>query len=425
MGRYRTINTDLNRQYRNDLNANFAQIEQDILNLENSNIQEELLTELRRVERESKERDDLLAGESLDALIQSIHDAKNNANTSASNANVKATYAEEQGDFAKTQGDYARNQGDYAALKGDYANEKAISADEAAANANAEASNLSQLKVDTLTATQNANTASSNANNFAAYAQQQGDYAKQQAERAQDIVDGTGLLTQTDIGVKVAGFNANGQVLDKNGNVVEGKVKSVNGVSPDGTGNIPIIIPTKTSDITNNSGFITIDSVTKTQVGLGSVQNYGVATQAEAEAGTASNRYMTPQRTKQAIDKFATVTTLVKVTQFSRDFSLAGSQAITGLGFKPKAVMFITTFSGTNNKSASWGFDDGVVSSQIMDKGAADYVTYVSASLRAYIDTVNNITGKISSFDANGFTISWTKNGSPTGTVFVTALCIG
>jgi hypothetical protein len=42
--------------------------------------------------------------------------------------------------------------------------------------------------------------------------------------------------------------------------------------------------------------------VTKTQVGLGSVSNYGIATQTEAEAGTASNKYMTPQRTKQAID---------------------------------------------------------------------------------------------------------------------------
>lgn len=42
-------------------------------------------------------------------------------------------------------------------------------------------------------------------------------------------------------------------------------------------------------------------SVTKTQVGLGSVQNYGIATQEEAEAGTATNKYLTPERVKQAI----------------------------------------------------------------------------------------------------------------------------
>ncbi|MCO6704833.1 hypothetical protein [Streptomyces sp. CHB9.2] len=44
---------------------------------------------------------------------------------------------------------------------------------------------------------------------------------------------------------------------------------------------------------------------TKAQVGLGSVQNYGVATQAEAEAGVVANKYMTPLQTKQAIEALA------------------------------------------------------------------------------------------------------------------------
>jgi len=42
-------------------------------------------------------------------------------------------------------------------------------------------------------------------------------------------------------------------------------------------------------------------SVTKAQVGLGSVENYGLATQAEAQAGTVGTKYMTPLRTKEAI----------------------------------------------------------------------------------------------------------------------------
>lgn len=41
--------------------------------------------------------------------------------------------------------------------------------------------------------------------------------------------------------------------------------------------------------------------VTKAQVGLGNVQNYGIATQAEARAGTSNSKYMTPLRTKEAI----------------------------------------------------------------------------------------------------------------------------
>lgn len=44
-------------------------------------------------------------------------------------------------------------------------------------------------------------------------------------------------------------------------------------------------------------------ATTKTQVGLGSVDNYATASQAAAELGTANNLFMTPLRTAQAIDK--------------------------------------------------------------------------------------------------------------------------
>lgn len=42
--------------------------------------------------------------------------------------------------------------------------------------------------------------------------------------------------------------------------------------------------------------------VTAEQVGLGNVLNYGIASQADAEAGTSDELYMTPAKTKQAID---------------------------------------------------------------------------------------------------------------------------
>lgn len=45
--------------------------------------------------------------------------------------------------------------------------------------------------------------------------------------------------------------------------------------------------------------------VTKSQIGLGSVANYATATEAEAEAGTSNAKYMTPLSTKQAITKQA------------------------------------------------------------------------------------------------------------------------
>jgi len=66
----------------------------------------------------------------------------------------------------------------------------------------------------------------------------------------------------------------------------------------DAAGRAKVAAPVANDDIAR------LDSITKTQVGLGSVDNYGTATQAEVEAGTATNKFMTPQRTKQAIDKF-------------------------------------------------------------------------------------------------------------------------
>lgn len=48
-------------------------------------------------------------------------------------------------------------------------------------------------------------------------------------------------------------------------------------------------------------------NVTKDQVGLFNVQNYAIATAEEARAGTASDKYMTPQRTTQLVMEFVTV----------------------------------------------------------------------------------------------------------------------
>ncbi len=46
-------------------------------------------------------------------------------------------------------------------------------------------------------------------------------------------------------------------------------------------------------------------AVTQAQVGLGSVQNYGIATQTEAQLGTVNDKYMTPLRVAQAITQQA------------------------------------------------------------------------------------------------------------------------
>lgn len=55
------------------------------------------------------------------------------------------------------------------------------------------------------------------------------------------------------------------------------------------------------NSVVSVSGKTGVVALVKSDVGLGSVENYAVATQAEAQAGTVSNKYMTPLRVKEAI----------------------------------------------------------------------------------------------------------------------------
>ena len=82
-------------------------------------------------------------------------------------------------------------------------------------------------------------------------------------------------------------------------------------------------------------------SLAKSDVGLGSVENYGIATQAEAEEGTSNDKYMTPLRVKQAINKeIAPVFYYDTGNEFN---------AITG-GW----VVGYSTFTGTQSKEATY-----------------------------------------------------------------------
>ncbi|USK56580.1 hypothetical protein LIS82_08955 [Cytobacillus solani] len=187
MGRYRTINVNLDRGYRNDLNHNFQQIETDIANTEEN---------IKKVESETLEKVNEIVG---GGFIESLEIARDAANASATEANTQAAYAKTQGDNAGIHGEYAQVQGDYAKLKGDYADEKALLASQAAGKAEQEASNLGQLKIDVVNATQAANTAAGIASQKATEAETAASTANDAALAANEVtasvhavVDSTG-----------------------------------------------------------------------------------------------------------------------------------------------------------------------------------------------------------------------------------------
>lgn len=110
----------------------------------------------------------------------------------------------------------------------------------------------------------------------------------------------------------------------------------------------------------------------------------------------------------------------------TRDLTTAsGTQAVVGVDFKPKAVIL---FAGVNGGARmSCGFSDGVTHRSIYDNNGASAGSYGSASGASVImatDGSNIQTATVTAFGDDGFTLNWTKVGSPTGTATINYLCL-
>lgn len=105
-----------------------------------------------------------------------------------------------------------------------------------------------------------------------------------------------------------------------------------------------------------------------------------------------------------------------KIGNFTYDISTAsGTQAVTGVGFRPRMVIFTSNLAGGTVWSV--GLDDGtntVVTLGGVSGGSIPAAT--SFSIVVGVDTGNFQDGKISAFGSDGFTVTWTKVGAPVGT---------
>lgn len=112
----------------------------------------------------------------------------------------------------------------------------------------------------------------------------------------------------------------------------------------------------------------------------------------------------------------------------TRDVTTAsGTQAVTGVGFVPKVVIFLLSIDSTNQMSV--GFSDGSVHMTLFDQapvGAGQYGrnTALAGALIKTAAFGDYTTMTASSMDADGFTMTWTKVGSPTGTATVMYLAL-
>lgn len=115
-----------------------------------------------------------------------------------------------------------------------------------------------------------------------------------------------------------------------------------------------------------------------------------------------------------------------KVISTTYDIATAsGTQALTGVGFTSKAVLFLATVVATGHV-ASVGFDDGVTGACLYDNNAVLTGSWghAPASLILQVSNGNYASGVISAWGADGATITWTKTGLPTGSATIKAFFI-
>lgn len=153
----------------------------------------------------------------------------------------------------------------------------------------------------------------------------------------------------------------------------------------------------------------------------GDIEYYGASGLARLAASTSG--YFLKTLGAGADPAWAEVLINRKVGSFTRDISLAtGSQSVTGVGFTPRMLILFGTI---DNGASSWGMADGTSQGCIFRR-PTDGAIYQAAVVAQF---QNNVTpdqayASLSSFDADGFTLSWTKQNSPTGTATIKYLAV-
>jgi hypothetical protein len=116
-----------------------------------------------------------------------------------------------------------------------------------------------------------------------------------------------------------------------------------------------------------------------------------------------------------------------RFVSFTRDLTAAtGSVAYTGIGFIPTTIIIFGAIASTT--FSSFGFADVNRSEGAMAGGAVAIGQWTYNTTAIYIASevtfANNQTGSVSAYSQDGFSISWVKTGSPTGTAQFYALCL-
>lgn len=131
--------------------------------------------------------------------------------------------------------------------------------------------------------------------------------------------------------------------------------------------------------------------------------------------------------TKAASTAFVQARAMLSLTTTAtRDMSAAnGNVAYTGVGFKPVAIIALSQQAG--DIDPTWGFaDSALTGNSISGYGAgASYAGASGVLFRLFVASgATYVDVNVVSYDSDGFTLSYTKSGSPTGTANLKFLCL-
>ena len=126
--------------------------------------------------------------------------------------------------------------------------------------------------------------------------------------------------------------------------------------------------------------------------------------------------------TPSTVNGTGAIITRSKAITATRDMTAAsGNVSYTGVGFKPTAVFCFAVVG----KPTSWGFSDSALTSEgILQSDTADTYSATAHLARLYTSAGVEQKATVASLDADGFTLTWTKVGLPTGTADLSFLCL-
>ena len=140
--------------------------------------------------------------------------------------------------------------------------------------------------------------------------------------------------------------------------------------------------------------------------------------------GDATDSGNTKRDTIQGILDLVSSSLSVNVDTFTIDQSTTGTQSVTGVGFQPTGIIAFGVQAGSGE--AAWGFSDGTTDKALRDEydQTAGSHSWSNSMLQLIESGSINSTVALTSFDADGFTVTKAKTSSPTGTTQVVFMCL-